>query len=291
VTHDEARVLVPSYSIGVLDDARAAAVRAHLASGCLDCLDGVFTRRALARRRPATAVLDWPVEPPPRPARPTRRRGGLVALVAIAAGGGWLLGALGLREQATRLGRLTSRVDGLETARAAVLTRLDRMESRPLPAPAPAPVVAPTPASAEPDPETETRALREALAARTREVARLRAATATDGAGADLLAMPGTALLPLSPQGPFRDGRGHVVWNAGRPTVVVYAFGLPARERYRLRVDDGDGASVEIGPVFTPRADGSAVVPLRLATAPGGVGAVRVLLEPWGRPVLAWSSR
>jgi hypothetical protein len=42
VTHEEIRTLLPRYAGGVLMTVDAEAVRAHLASGCTDCLDGLY---------------------------------------------------------------------------------------------------------------------------------------------------------------------------------------------------------------------------------------------------------
>ena len=42
VTHEELRALLAPYAAGVLDDETSQAVRAHLAGGCLACLDELF---------------------------------------------------------------------------------------------------------------------------------------------------------------------------------------------------------------------------------------------------------
>ena len=81
VTHEEARVLLRSYAAGELGLDEAAPVRAHLATGCSDCLRDVFNH-----------PLDRP--PPPQVASPRGRRstparaaGAVLAAAAIAAWG------------------------------------------------------------------------------------------------------------------------------------------------------------------------------------------------------------
>jgi hypothetical protein len=82
VTHDDVRALLPHYAAGVLDDARAGAVRAHLVDGCLDCLHDVFARPVGAV--PAAEPAPAPASPPaPRP-RPLLVPAA-VALVAVLA--------------------------------------------------------------------------------------------------------------------------------------------------------------------------------------------------------------
>ena len=59
MTHDEARVLLPSYAVGALDMAVDATVRAHLATGCRECLQEVFRRPAEQVRasKPSRAAI------------------------------------------------------------------------------------------------------------------------------------------------------------------------------------------------------------------------------------------
>ena len=71
MTHEEVRGLLPRYAAGVLSDALAEAVRDHLATGCVGCLDDVFTRR----------LNPTAVRPAPKTVARPRRRVAAVALV------------------------------------------------------------------------------------------------------------------------------------------------------------------------------------------------------------------
>lgn len=50
VTHEHLRMLLPHYAAGALTSADAEAVRAHLATGCADCL-GAFYRMPIGMPR------------------------------------------------------------------------------------------------------------------------------------------------------------------------------------------------------------------------------------------------
>jgi hypothetical protein len=71
--HEAMRPLLPRYAAGTLSDAESGAVRAHLASGCRDCLHDVFSRPVGLPPRPDTVNV-------PAGARPVARR----PLVAVA---------------------------------------------------------------------------------------------------------------------------------------------------------------------------------------------------------------
>jgi len=73
VDHEAMRALLPGYAAGTLGDVESSAVRAHLASGCDDCLRDVFSRPVGLPPRPETAGA-------PAAARPATRR----PLVAVA---------------------------------------------------------------------------------------------------------------------------------------------------------------------------------------------------------------
>jgi hypothetical protein len=78
VTHEEARLLLRSYAAGELGLEEAAPVRAHLATGCAECLRDVFNHPLV------------PAPPPLEAAAPRRRRWRLTraAVAALLAAGG-----------------------------------------------------------------------------------------------------------------------------------------------------------------------------------------------------------
>jgi hypothetical protein len=88
VSHDEVQSRLADYAAGTLAAADAERVRAHLASGCLTCLAGVFAKPVgLPRDLPQAPVLPPPPEAPP-PETPPRRspRWGMLAGAALIAG-------------------------------------------------------------------------------------------------------------------------------------------------------------------------------------------------------------
>ncbi len=82
VTHDEAAGLLPGYAAATLDLADAARVRAHLASGCADCLRELFGRPVGLPRPMPPVGLPRPV--PPGHVLPPRTRRTLALAVALA---------------------------------------------------------------------------------------------------------------------------------------------------------------------------------------------------------------
>src|SRR5436190_3906960 len=67
VTHEELRALLAPYAAGALDDETSQAVRAHLAGGCLACLDELFGHPV---GLPRAVVPETPTPtPPPAPSR------------------------------------------------------------------------------------------------------------------------------------------------------------------------------------------------------------------------------
>jgi hypothetical protein len=295
VTHEEARAVLPAYAAGRVDEQTAAGVRAHVAGGCRECLDRIFAPRRMVRTARLIPVYGWPV-PARRPPR-SRGRAWLATAIVVGAAGlmaGSLLGTRGVRGAERRITRLAGRVGGLEREQALLGARLARAEAPRAPAAEPpAPAAGAPPAGPPPAPaaDGEVRALRTVLGRREAELGRLRAALAGVGVRDDLLALPGSVLLPLAAVAPFRDGRGHLLYNPARRTVVLYAFGLPPAERYRLRLAGAGDTPPEIGPPFAPAVDGRAVVALRLGAVTSPFTTVEVRLEPSGRPVLLSASR
>src|SRR5437879_6338334 len=73
---------------------------------------------------------------------------------------------------------------------------------------------------------------------------------------------------------------------AARAAALLYAFGLPSGQPYRieLQLDDGRVAS---GPAFEVGADGDAVVPIRLPVVGARIRGTTVVRDPGGQTVLA----
>src|SRR5437867_1822378 len=117
---------------------------------------------------------------------------------------------------------------------------------------------------------------------RGREAAYRDQATSVAAAAADLEA-------PLAAVAPFRDVRGHVLWQPAHETALLYASGLPrlpAGSTYRVRLGLDDGRE-QAGPSFGPDARGTLALAIRVGPAAERLRAVRVVLEPAGEPVLA----
>jgi hypothetical protein len=131
LTHDEARILLPSYAAGELDLDRATGIRAHLASGCEACLRDLFSRPFGHQPLAPEAV---PVVPEPKavapepaamaPARPRASRAawaaGAVVLLAVG-----LWAAFEVRDRAARIARQSARLSELESERSRLDARLD----------------------------------------------------------------------------------------------------------------------------------------------------------------------
>jgi len=286
VSHDALRLLISGYAAGELDDARAAAVRAHLASGCAECLAAMFGRPVgLPRRRPEPA--------PPSPAPATRRIVVGTALLATAAAVALaVLAARAVVELRRR--EATVREDAERAAlqaaddHAALEARVRRLESELEGARAEASAQADAARSAR----AENLRLEDALRAADERPeapapAPLPRVARRDG-DPPPPAATGVRVVPLHAVSPFHDPRGHVVWNPRADELTLYAFDLPplpdgAGYRVLLHLEDG---RVESGPVLEPGRDGAAsrVVPV------GGDGArldtIDVVLEPSARPVL-----
>jgi hypothetical protein len=131
--------------------------------------------------------------------------------------------------------------------------------------------------------------LTQALHRRERELQRFAASGSTE-AVREAVEAPDVELLRLGPVAPFRDVRGHALWHPGAERILVYAYGLPPLSdggRYRVDVELADGRRLG-GPSFPVGASGQATVPVRVEPSGESPRALRVVLEPGGRPVLDW---
>ena len=296
VTHDEIRALLAPYAAAVLDASRVEAVQAHLMTGCVDCLDELY-------RRPVGVV--------PRPRLPDgtnhiRRRSGwrlagsigLLAMV-LGVGIGWLAKAplarpgpdgmtLGTAERAAlegdrveleaRLAAATSELTALRdvTARGTqqgavgVNARLAELERN-------------LQATTE-----RVQVLVHDVQQRDEELERVRAELAEVRMLRNLLGSPGVQLVRLEPVAPFREGRGHALWQPARGELVVYAFDLPEPPpgvRYWVRLV-GDGSTTSRTALLR---DGRGPVLLPWPFDPAGarLRRIEIIRDPADRPVLA----
>jgi Putative zinc-finger len=308
VRHEDVQGLLVDYAAGMLGEAEAERVRAHLASGCATCLTEVFGRPVgLPRQAPASVM----------PERRTRwlARGlaAGVALLAGALGAVLVVGRSGPRETNPTATPTTLAVDATppstadlaaaaaeERARLGALLAAERSRleerSREL--------EAARQRAAEAEAESQARAVElgkldaelaatkrraDDLDGRLRALRRPAAAERERPALDDVLESPGARLLQLRPVGPFRDVRGHALWHPGSDVVVVYGFGLPALpggRTYQVRVDIGSGEAIII-PNLRPDAQGRIVVPLHAGQPVREVTGVRVGRDPGGDAVLA----
>ena len=298
VTHEELRALLASYAAGALDDERSAAVRTHLAGGCLACLDELFGHPV---GLPRAVVPDSPS--PGRPS-PGSQLGLLVAVVgvslAFAAAVGWMIVERGAGERVARrkAARVARRLAEAEIARARLATRLDAVEREA--------------AAAREDASRQAEATREvaeertqlgedlaaareriatfsrALARRDAELARLRLGLDGQDALHQVAGTPGADLLHLHPVPPFHNARGHALWSPSTDTLVLYAFNLPSvatAQTYRTRLTVDQGREVT-GPSLTVHHNDATTVIHLDATA--RLEAIDVLLDPPTTPVLSW---
>ena len=325
VTHDELRALLGAYAAGVLSESAAEAVRAHLASGCKECLHDVFSRPVGLQPEPPRAAAALPDDgseahaapaPPARRVRRGRRWGLVVAVVllalALATFAGWTIYDLREREAAhhAEAVRLAARVSELETARAELNTARAELNTR-IEALAQDREAAREEATRQAEAVRATAEENASLAAEL-EAARARIAALSRGvqrrdteiaqllAGGDeqrtmreLAATPGLELVRLRPVPPVTGAGGHVLWHPARDTLVLYAFDLPplaegARYRVRLRLGDG---RVEEGPVFRPGPRGDVALPVRVNGGPVPLREVQVVRDGTAEPVLAGQTR
>jgi hypothetical protein len=299
MTHEEARPRLGAYAAGALDDLVSEGVRAHLASGCSECLQDLFVR-PVGLPRQTNGVERGPVPAPSS----SQSRGLVVAVVALAAALATAVGWMALELRARRAAhrnqeaRAARELAEAERARVALVERLavvDR-ELADLRA-APAPPAEPVPADEHAERQEEldqaegrVAMLGETLRRREREIGRLRAALAGDETIRAAVEAPDLELLRLAPGAPFRDVRGHALWHPGADRVVVYAYGLPPLSeaaRYRIEVALADGRLV-VGPAFTVGPGGEATVPVPVEGGRVSPRELRLTLEPGGRLVLGW---
>ena len=288
VTHDELRAALPPYAAGELEEKPAAEVRAHLAAGCEDCL-------ALLFRLPVGRPRDRWQRRLPRPGWLAPATTALLA-IALAVLVGWTIRDLTRREaeQRAESERAEARLVAAESARAAAAARGDAL-ARALEAAradaAEARTALAAAAGDRPRLEAELAASEARVASLLRSIHRRDAEIdrllggAPERTLADLAAMPGFRVAGL--EGRSGGGaRGHLLWHPARAAALLYAFGLPCGQPYRieLQLDDGRVAS---GPAFEVGADGDAVVPIRLPVVGARIRGTTVVRDPGGQTVLA----
>jgi hypothetical protein len=306
VTHDHLRTLIPRYAAGELEGSEAETMRAHLATGCSECLADLF-RRPVGRVIEVVAPVPAPKLKPRTP--PPPRNGVIAALTATAAVMTFLLAAwvtwtvrdLHAREQSARIeaARNTAHATELEAARDRLTDRVSHVEAELAAAQAELGKQRETlrvTADTNEQLERDLAMARERSATLTRGVQRRdleidRLLTGVDEAHAlqELMASPGVALLRLEPRHPYTNVRGHVLWHPAREVFLLYAFDLPALVEgftYRVRFAMADGTS-KPGPTFKPSAHGQAVLPVRLDGEPGRLREVNVVREPGDEVLLA----
>ena len=288
VTHDELRAALPPYAAGELEEKPAAEVRAHLAAGCENCLASLF-------RLPVGRPRDRWQRRLPRPGWLAPATAALLA-IALAVLVGWTIRDLTRREaeQRAESERAEARLVAAESARAAAAARGDAL-ARALEAAradaAEARAALAVAAGDRPRLEAELAASEARVASLLRSIHRRDAEIdrllggAPERTLADLAAMPGFRVAGL--EGRSGGGaRGHLLWHPARAAALLYAFGLPCGQPYRieLQLDDGRVAS---GPAFEVGADGDAVVPIRLPVVGARIRGTTVVRDPGGQTVLA----
>jgi hypothetical protein len=263
VTHAEVRDRLRAYADGTLDDAGAEVVRAHLASGCGECLRAVFTRRVGLPRVP---VVEH---------RTPRRLLALALLAGLGIGAalGLSVGTVrraappphdaGVDRLAEEVARLRREREATEADARERLARLEaRVERQGEPVAVAKPEAAPEPAPGDelPPDWLET-----------------------------LLASDGARLLPLQPAETAPGASGFAVWSRARGIVVVSASDLPVGSSdavYRVRVTLNGGATVWAGDL--PASErGTLVVTAPMPEGPGWrVTRVDLYRDPPNAPAL-----
>jgi hypothetical protein len=288
VTHDRLRALLPQYAAGELDEDQAELVRAHMASGCASCLSDVFSRPV---GLPPVAVPA--AGPSPRSRRWLLVPVGVVAL-AVCAAAVWSIGDLRGREArrgaeldvaAARLEDLRVRITTLERELAAARDEAGRQAQAAREAAERGAMLSRDIEAAE----TRIATLERGIRRRDRENDRLLGVVDAQSLLHELVGTPGVGLVRLQPVAPFRDVRGHVIWEHARRAGVLHAFALPppaAGGSYRVQLVLADGRRVP-GATFTPDPRGNAVLPLRLFGTRDVLRAIEIVLDPGSQPVLA----
>jgi hypothetical protein len=271
VSHADVRGRLGAYADGTLDDAAAEQVRAHLATGCAECLREVFGRPVGVARSPIAV---------PRRTRPGAIAAAVLAGGVVGVGIGLALGTRraddegavrALASEVARLGELRAQSEAATRERLAQLeARVRDAEARRPAAATPAPAVekAPERPSAEPD--------------------------AVPAWLQNLLSTPGARLLPLRAAESTPGAKGYAAWSPTRSVVVVSATDLPYAENdravYRVRVSMSDGSTAWVGDLAT--ATGTLLVTVSVPQAPGRrLAAVDLYRDPPGTPVLTATLR
>jgi len=298
VSHEELRALVPDYAAGDLDWGRATAVRAHLVSGCGECLTELFSR-PVGLPRPALGD-GHPLVAKPGLARRIAAAAFVVVLLGLVGLTAWTIVELHRGEVESRrllesLGRRVSETEKMRAglaARAAALER-DLAAARDEVARHAAEAAAGADAIGRLRLELGTaqdriEALGRSVRRRDVEIGRLMMRAGEQDALSELLASPRLDIIRLRPVAPFRDVRGHVLWQPGGAAIVVYAFGLPHLRgggRYRVRLElDGDGSSD--GPAFVAT-DGAVVLAVPMPSGSAHLRGVEVVQDTSRDPILA----
>lgn len=266
MTHAEVQALLRAYADGSLGEADAEVVRAHLASGCEDCLRDVFTRPVALPRAPV--IVQRP----------------LAGLAAAALGGGVVIGlALGLLaggahdpgpppSLAADVEQLRIDRERTETESQQRLARLEAMLQDVQQRTAPSPLPRPAPPPCDPA-ASERNGIPDWLQ--------------------DLLSTPGARVLPLRPAERAPGASGYAVWSPIRGVVVVSAMALPVGLTdavYRVRVTMSDASTVWLGDL--PSADGSLLVTVAMPEPKGRrVTGVDLFRDPPGAPALTATLR
>jgi hypothetical protein len=303
VTHEEVHPLLGSYAAGTLEGDVSSAVRAHLATGCLECFRDVFGRPVGLPRAAAVASVGSAPRVESRATAKTRRAGLVAAVVVLglAAGSGvaWTIGGLRRATAAARADALSLSARAAETdaARLRLARRAEMLEEQLAAAREDLTRHASLARDTGDDRgrlADELDVTRERLASATRELRRRATALSRlrlglDGVGAvhELLATPDAALLRLRPVPPFRDVRGHVLADPGRGTLAVFAFGLPPPPtggRYGVRVTLDDGRDL---PPHALAPDGEPTA-VHLDVPAAHVESLDVVLDPSSRRLLSW---
>jgi len=318
VNHEDVNPLLQRYAAGDLDEAEALAVRAHLATGCAQCLATVFRphHNGPSPEAAAGAAIVAPLVV--GALRRSRRLViilGLIALLLTAATG-WMIGLLATRETtlreeaelaAARLaeldraraelertrGELEARAAAAAMARAAAEDEARRQaEAAQRQAEAAQRQTEAAQASADANAELARRLesaearvaqLSRGVRSREAEIGRLLAGAEVRALG-DLAATPGVQVLRLVPSIAGDVGRGHVLWHPARERIMLYVFDLPAA-RYRVRLWL-DGQVIMPGPDLRLGTHGEAATAIELGVRAARLSAVEVLREPGDDRVL-----
>jgi hypothetical protein len=267
VTHAELRARLPGYAEGTLAESEAGEIRAHLATGCEECMRSVFMRPVgLPRPAPGRLGPPWAI---------------LAATIAgsvfgLAIGVAWMASTsrwpAGVSDDrvGSEVQALRERVDALGAAATATMARLEaRLESVVVARPTTAVTIAPPDATVGANGSADEDA-------------------PVPGWLRELLQSDGVRVVALEASPDAPGARGFAVWSPVRGVVVVSAEALPPGvATYRVRVTLTDQATVWVGD-SEQDANGMLVISVGL---PEGderrVQAVDLYRDPPGSPVLS----